>query len=565
MPQKIVKLPDGKVVAFPDGMSDADISAAIQRGQPPQQVKPQSPTAQQIFNKPANLAMSGLQEIGQGNLGVGGTRLARAGASFIPSVYGGATQGIRELGQASGVPIVNELAGGLAGALEIPGYVIGGVTNMLSGASRLIGDPIDRAIGTDKPSPYAQELRKFADEFAPYALGPAIFKGAQGGMNSIAKSVAERPTRLFKKEVSRVAPPKAQELGYKQSLERSIPYLEQEIKRTPIDKKQPESQFQQATDIVTNAKNRLWQERVAPQIVRHKDAQVSGDAIARSVDNKISFYLKEAEPSKRQAMQEYADRFRGKTYTLAQAQELIQGLNAEMRNLSPKTPEAKVAIAQTDPLMSAREAAADALRDTMIRTLSERGEAGVKELRQDYGALRQIQDALRRNVNKAELAGNKPFGDLLRRHSGTISIGLIGEMVGHQLGLPIGTFGPALIALKETAGYRAQPNVTISRAFKRLEKGKFPARPTVELETVSPRALLGQGAIPLGPGGKDTFTIRTGPVSAVPDVSLSKPRQLGGGPIRLRESGPTEILGRRIEDLQWNPRTKRYEYKPSGR
>ncbi len=74
-------------------------------------------------------------------------------------------------------------------------------------------------------------------------------------------------------------------------------------------------------------------------------------------------------------------------------------------------------------------------------------------------------------------------------------------------------------------------------------------------------------AIELGPGGISTIKITTGPVSAVPDISLNKPKQLERGPIRL--GGPESSgelmphVGKRVEDLQWNPKTRTYESKPA--
>lgn len=483
MPNGVVTSPDGRKVKIsweeggqPPNPAQLDsIFARLPKAQAQPAQTQSGPSAQQIFNQPVNTAMSGLREIGQGNFGVGGTKLARAGAQFIPAIYGGATQGLRELGQASGVPIVNELAGGAANALELPGQVIGGVTNLLSKGASAIGDPLDKAMGLEKAgqSPYAKELGGLAQDLAPYAVGAGLTKGATKGVSSAAKSITERPTRLATKEIKRVAPPKAQELHYNESLKRSLPYIAEEVKKTPIDLKQPESAFQQASDVVKNAKTKLWEERISPQIARHKDVPVSGDVISNAVEKKINFYLEEAEPTKAQSIKDYADKFRGKTYTISQVNELITGLNAEIGKLNQKTPEGKAAVMQIDPLSTAREGAVEAMRDVMIRTLSERGEVGVKSFRQDYGALRQIQDAIRRNVNRAEKADIHSFSDVLRRHGGTMSMGLLGELVGSAAGLPPGAstgLGVGAMTVVEMAKRRARPNQTINRAFNRLGK-----------------------------------------------------------------------------------------------
>lgn len=70
MPHKNVQLPDGRIVAFPDSMADADISAIIKKQLAPQApgVAPTKDTLADMFSATHNLAPMGTEKEAAGNL-----------------------------------------------------------------------------------------------------------------------------------------------------------------------------------------------------------------------------------------------------------------------------------------------------------------------------------------------------------------------------------------------------------------------------------------------------------------------------------------------------------------
>jgi len=203
-----------------------------------------------------------------------------------------------------------------------------------------------------------------------------------------------------------------------------------------------------------------------------------------------------------------------KPMTVAQADAVRLRLNNENRAFLKKNNYDLAAARAADPAFAAKEAAAESLRDGVYNKLEARGITGVRELRQDEGALIKIRNAAERQIYSGEkaVAGTGDNGPLRK----------MAALAVRSTPLPAVITDPA-------AAMIAKPNLSrdalIERAFKNI-KGQpdFPTVPDVQ----QPAGALGAGARPM-PGADSSF-VRG--VPAVPTGAFNPPRLLPPGQSR---------------------------------
>lgn len=126
MGEKRVQLPDGRIVAFPDSMSDADIAKAIQADLGAK-AQPQPSSWQQFqsdVGAPGRTFEQGIQQAKQGNV-IGGA--ANISSGVLQSAFTPITAALAAIRQ---IPVVGQP---ISDAINLPGRAVSGAVDWLTG------------------------------------------------------------------------------------------------------------------------------------------------------------------------------------------------------------------------------------------------------------------------------------------------------------------------------------------------------------------------------------------------------------------------------------------------
>jgi hypothetical protein len=287
---------------------------------------------------------------------------------------------------------------------------------------------------------------------------------------------------------------------------------------------------------LTDAKKRVWSQREAiagPQAQRGISLEPVADAIERSISKRTAMM----DPAKAQAVSDVAAKYRGRTFTIQEAEELLKGANAELDAYYAKNPAAQRAKIDSNPDTAALVAEGKALRNRVYGTLDAEGQgAAPRELSRRYGALLNLEEEVYRRKNVADRQSEVGLAEQtsFARAAGKTAKGMFRMKGGDVLG------GGADIAeawaSRQLAKDMAEANKTnalIERAFR-----NYKDRPlTVGHTPFQPKALLGQGPLMTEPPPDPSGIVRNAPPPQAPayDPRWVPPRPLlpapGGPPI----------------------------------
>jgi len=223
------------------------------------------------------------------------------------------------------------------------------------------------------------------------AAGSAI---EQGAMRWLARTLgvgglgAEEAMTM----AGRPSVPEARQGRWDQALKRALPGIVQDAKAKGF------KNLQEFTDIVQDRARDLWTNTIEPQIARHANEQLSGASVANRVRSALRnkegmawAMTPEIFESETEGVKKIAKSFDNFNYTLEQADQLREALNKKLSKYYRATAEQKATMRMTDGDVNAMRSAADALRDQIYGRLSALGEQTPAKLRQEYGALKDIQ------------------------------------------------------------------------------------------------------------------------------------------------------------------------------
>jgi hypothetical protein len=468
---------------------DPDAYLANKQPQAKEQLTAPSTTATQRIisagNAPLATIQQGIEQAKRGNVIAGGANIASGAISAPFAPISSALQAVRE------IPFAGNIIANMA---ESP-FRLGSEALNLAGSGIQKGLDV---IGVPKnvqnfglPERQSQEASQavggLTQSVAPLLFAPKI---GQTIKEQLPKAVEATKTGIetrrvgkAQEEIKRVAPPTSKELNYDQALKRATPYIAEQHRANPITSNSELSPFRQATEIVADAKAKLWDEKIAPQIERHANETIDGKQIADNIRSGISKYVKEHEPTVAQRIEDYARTFENydksgkflssKEIPLSDANSYIKELNAKTRTYQKGSDVIKAQMEAADPNVASKVSAVEALRDAAYDKLESFGEKDVRELRKDYGSLAQIHRALERRIVPAERGTTsssfyaKPFG------TGVATAATVEGFVRHpkvtSLALVTGILRKALLD-------RDKPNPTIERAFGRLGKTSLEPR-----------------------------------------------------------------------------------------
>jgi hypothetical protein len=216
--------------------------------------------------------------------------------------------------------------------------------------------------------------------------------------------------------------------------------------------------------------NKLQSDVIGPAIKRHPTETISGDAVAKAVQDVFTPEMQKFYPEALNKIGREVGRYAGKPITLPEAHYLLEKLNAINRSLAKAAPESAAAAQRIDAAKKANMVAADAIREQLYPKLEQLGEPGIADLQKDYGALRTVGEALRSNIARAERIGTGPSlaKSAFQRHPWLTLVSLGG---GYGLHTPAFAAIPVMEWMMER---RATPNATIGRSFGKLRGGAEP-------------------------------------------------------------------------------------------
>jgi len=341
--------------------------------------------------------------------------------------------------------------------------------------------------------------------------GQTVF--TKGGRQQFAKGVSRQLEKLTPGEPTKMMTqalrPRSANIRFGPDMDRALP----EIKLSEASLGRPITTIEDMLEAVKDAKKRVWGEREA--ITGNRDLmQINLSPVADAIEKTVGKRTLLHDPAKAKAVKEFADKYRGRTFTLQEAEELLEGANAELKTYYAKNPAARSVARAENPDIAALDAEAQWLRKRIYGELDQAGGgAAPRELSQRYGALRNTEEEIYRRMN---VAGRQAPMNLTEQLSGVVAARDMVMGAGRFIfsgGKDFGGLGQAMqgVATRQAAKAIKELNTTnalIERTFR-----NYTGKPLkVSAQRVEPRALLGPGSIvtppPADPSG---ITVTTGP------------------------------------------------------
>jgi hypothetical protein len=273
----------------------------------------------------------------------------------------------------------------------------------------------------------------------------------------------------------------------------------------------------------TAAKKQIWQ-----QYQQHLSAggqmgaTIDGNQIADAMMNSIDQRTAVQNPGLVSKVKAIADTYR-KPMPLDQAEDFLQSANKDLNSYYAKNKVGQQ-VAQNDPEISSTVAEAGALRDALYSKLDDISGSGAADLKQQYGALTNVQKELTGRQLVAARQQPESLAEQLSmvRGAGKIAKGVV-------------TLNPADVVegAYNVAGARAlkarnSTDGMIGRAFEAAE----PAPPPVAPQSPQIAGLLPRGAIQTPPPAQGTSPLSPAPPVAATTraqrLGLLLPQQSGG-------------------------------------
>lgn len=333
--------------------------------------------------------------------------------------------------------------------------------NMATGEG---GDALANAGDTVSLLGQAALMTKGGQETAERAASPVV-KPVAAGANwlgraankAIVKPVAEGFTigttgeSMLKKGLA----PYAKQTGYDPAVEKAGKDIIDYHKETPI--KSVKDLYEALPEIATN----IAEKEMNPVARKHADEVMAPEHFARAktaVEAAATPFVEEFDPGAAKDVKELAEKI-GKSRTVADLigtkagdrGGLLGYINAKMNSYFAKYPSARAMDLMTNPDTAAWEAARQSLREELLNHLEAQGETGIRDARERFGAIKELQKTTERRVNVNDRA--KPM-----------SLPRILGLVGAPL-----TGGLSVVA-GEVANYLNKPDVLVGRGLNRMAK-----------------------------------------------------------------------------------------------
>jgi hypothetical protein len=295
--------------------------------------------------------------------------------------------------------------------------------------------------------------------------------------------------------ITRAIKPGNKNQGWSDAVQNALP----NIKAAETDLGHPIQGLDDAIDALNIAKKNVWQQyaqKLDP--AKTMGATIDGNSIADAMMNSIDARKAAQDPALYDKISSVADTYR-RPLDLGEAEDYLQSVNRELTSYYAKNKVGRRA-AMDDPGMSYTVAEGDALRSSLYDKLDEVSGPGAADIKQQYGALSNIEAEM---LNRRNVAARQQPNSLSEQLSTARGYG---KIIKGVLTLDPGDIAEG-VASKAASNWLKERNSTdsmITRAFSNVSPAKAP--------TIAPEAPIA-GLLPKGP------TITPAPA----DVSGSTP------------------------------------------
>jgi GNAT superfamily N-acetyltransferase len=268
-----------------------------------------------------------------------------------------------------------------------------GMAQGLTGVTQVPSAIRDINASPDPMTHYAQA----ASDTAGQGAGQSLLALAGHGVSEVAPKVVATGGNILKgaakasgiglspiEKLVKAAGPSVRDANFPQSLETASPELARQNAASPV------KTVQDMSDAAHTGAQRLWTQEIEPQITRNASQTIDAKPIADQIRGGIGEGMTDLFPDQAKAANALADKFNG-PIKLSTANEYLKTLNANLKSYYRMSPEGRAAAGVTDGRISSMENAADSLRQQMYSKLDSLGETDPAGLRQQYGALKQVQ------------------------------------------------------------------------------------------------------------------------------------------------------------------------------
>jgi hypothetical protein len=279
-----------------------------------------------------------------------------------------------------------------------------------------------------------------------------------------------------------------------------------------------EAQFKQAgspaqsvedwADRAGAAREILYKQKIAPLVAKNALEPLGGMNIAKGIQDEIPDAMKEFKPEEAAKMEQIANSFLQKPIRMENAEAALQHFNAELSATGywRQLPAEREALLKTNGQVAGYKYAADSIRDEFYGRLNQlEPNSNIAKLKQDYGALRNVENEFRGRVNVNDR--QSPIN--------------LKETLGAIMGIGTGGFGGAAIAALPFADRIINsPENMIARG---VQKAARPGEEGIIAKGVQKAGKAAKGAAttlagPTASGlGRILFTDSQGATHSIPD------------------------------------------------
>lgn len=321
--------------------------------------------------------------------------------------------------------------------------------------------------------------------------------------------------------------PRNAKAQWQQEIAQSLPLMRRSADQMGInvDNMTPDEALQTADD----AAGQAWAEYKRNHLGPNADVMIATQPVADAMRATIDNHMREQNPGLAAEIERVAQTFDNRQMPLGEVQSRVSTLNNETRNIEAKYPRDRAAakIAQQNEYVFAQR---DTLRGLMDEKLNSLTGPGAAELRQNYGALRSVQDVIQRRLNVVDRASREPLAAILAKAyaAGHIATAILS---GH----PLGALGGLLtVAAERRAEALSNPNYLTQQAFKKTK----PAPPWLPTTPEGPRAptmaeQVGARAQQLAGAQQQGLPFGEGPLFGIQQTPAPEP---AGPPYRMPAS-----------------------------
>lgn len=290
------------------------------------------------------------------------------------------------------------------------------------------------------------------------AIGGGLAEGASELLPKVAKMLGVGG-QDFESAMNKAGRPSIADAkgGWKKSLATAKPIL-----LDNIDPKDVKS-IDDFVDAVKTTKDDLWKNKIQPQIDKPSNAMapVTTTPIAAEIRAGITRSMKKHFPEDAAEMERMANNFVGNS-TLKDLNEDLETFNAKLQSYYKMDPAARAAAGKTDGEIAGLERAADGMRELLYTELENRGEVIPRQLRTQYGALKDVERVFSKRIPVADRQGPLNLAQILSLAGGATETATA-LATGHPMAA---VAGAVPIAATTIAKARSAPESLIRQGLK---------------------------------------------------------------------------------------------------